>query len=228
MIKRLEIENFRGIAKGKIEGFSQLNIFIGKNNSGKSTILEALAIVLNYEMLQHIVKRREWHGFDSVFSIFRFKNTEKPVKISADDINIEIKKDVPDIKEAEFLMSSHGFSKEIVVLNTKIEKKSMGLTILRNFFDSSGNYENIYQNEPKENYKENVIFIDSQCIYGETTTKAYNMIFEQGYEAYERLMKVINTVYPDIKDIRIFYEKVGLEIVYRCGKVPFFCYGGWV
>ena len=113
MIKRLEIENFRGISKGKIEGFSQLNIFIGKNNSGKSTILEALAIVLNYEMLQHIVKRREWHGLDSVFSIFRFKNTEKPVKISADDINIEIKKDIPYVEEAEFLMSSHGFQRRL-------------------------------------------------------------------------------------------------------------------
>jgi len=225
MIKNLEIENFRGISKGKIAGFLQLNIFIGKNNIGKSTILEALVTVLNYEMLQHIVKRRGWHGFDSVLSIFRFKNADKPVKISTNNINIEIEKGIPHIEESKYLISSHGFSRDIIVLTTKI-KKSTGVIILKNYFDSNGNYHGIYyQHELKKNHKENVIFIDNQCIYGKTPTEAYNMIFEQGYKAHERLMEVINTVYPDIKDIRIFSEKVGLEIVYKHGKVPFFAMG---
>ncbi|MBI4570298.1 MAG: DUF1802 family protein [Planctomycetes bacterium] len=41
-IERLEIEGFRGIAKGLIEGFADVNIFVGRNNCGKSTALEAI------------------------------------------------------------------------------------------------------------------------------------------------------------------------------------------
>lgn len=42
MLTSLEIRRFRAIKKCKIEGLSQINIFMGRNNSGKSSILEAL------------------------------------------------------------------------------------------------------------------------------------------------------------------------------------------
>lgn len=42
MIDSIEIKNFRGIHNCKIEGLSQVNLFFGKNNCGKSSFLEAL------------------------------------------------------------------------------------------------------------------------------------------------------------------------------------------
>ncbi|HEX69474.1 MAG TPA: DUF2813 domain-containing protein [Candidatus Bathyarchaeota archaeon] len=42
MITALEIENYRGIKHCKIEDLKQVNILIGRNNAGKSSILEAL------------------------------------------------------------------------------------------------------------------------------------------------------------------------------------------
>lgn len=42
MITELEIENFKGIPKIKLSDFKRFNILIGKNNSGKSTILESI------------------------------------------------------------------------------------------------------------------------------------------------------------------------------------------
>jgi len=42
MLKSIEIENFRGIKHCKIEDLSLVNIFVGKNNSGKSTVLDAI------------------------------------------------------------------------------------------------------------------------------------------------------------------------------------------
>ena len=42
MIKNLSIKNFRGITEGKFEDLERINIFVGKNNSGKSTILDLL------------------------------------------------------------------------------------------------------------------------------------------------------------------------------------------
>ncbi|BFI75582.1 ATP/GTP-binding protein [Sulfurisphaera ohwakuensis] len=45
MINEIEIQNFRGIKYCKLEGLSQINILIGRNNSGKSTILEAIYFI---------------------------------------------------------------------------------------------------------------------------------------------------------------------------------------
>ena len=67
MLNALAIENFRGIKHGKLEGLTKVNVFIGKNNSGKSTILEALyfvkaalepADILNNPVLKHLLDRR--------------------------------------------------------------------------------------------------------------------------------------------------------------------------
>ncbi|MCU4139656.1 MAG: ATPase/GTPase [Methanophagales archaeon] len=43
---KLSIRNFRGIKKGEID-FKDLNILIGGNNSGKTTVLESLFLVPN-------------------------------------------------------------------------------------------------------------------------------------------------------------------------------------
>jgi len=44
MIRSIEIENLRGISRGAVDGLTQVNIFLGKNGSGKSTVLEAIYI----------------------------------------------------------------------------------------------------------------------------------------------------------------------------------------
>ena len=41
-IKRIEISNFRGIKNCAIDNLGQVNILIGANDAGKSTILNAL------------------------------------------------------------------------------------------------------------------------------------------------------------------------------------------
>lgn len=45
MFKSLDIKNFRGIRSAEIDGFERVNLFFGKNNCGKSTVLEALFLI---------------------------------------------------------------------------------------------------------------------------------------------------------------------------------------
>ncbi len=45
MFDKIEIERFRGIRHASIEGFRQINLFFGKNNCGKSSLLESLFLV---------------------------------------------------------------------------------------------------------------------------------------------------------------------------------------
>ena len=45
MLSSLEIGNFKGIKSGKIGDLAQVNILVGRNNSGKSTVLDALLLM---------------------------------------------------------------------------------------------------------------------------------------------------------------------------------------
>ena len=45
MFRSIKIENFRGIRTSEIDDLSQVNLFFGKNNCGKSSVLEALFLV---------------------------------------------------------------------------------------------------------------------------------------------------------------------------------------
>src|SRR3989344_5836870 len=49
-IARINIENFRGISKGELL-FSGHTVLVGDNNTGKSTVLEAIDLVLGPERL---------------------------------------------------------------------------------------------------------------------------------------------------------------------------------
>jgi hypothetical protein len=45
-IKWIEIKNFRGIKYCRLERFGDINVFIGRNNTGKSTVLEGIYLCL--------------------------------------------------------------------------------------------------------------------------------------------------------------------------------------
>ena len=44
MIAALEVEGFRGFRRLKVEGLGRVNLIIGRNNSGKTALMEAMAI----------------------------------------------------------------------------------------------------------------------------------------------------------------------------------------
>ena len=65
--KNIEINNFRGIDHLKIEDFSRVNIFLGQNSSGKSSILECMLLLMgmsNPDLPQTInsIRSRSFHS----------------------------------------------------------------------------------------------------------------------------------------------------------------------
>ena len=59
----LKIENFRGIRSGTVQ-FRDHTVLIGPNNSGKTTIIEALALVLGRERLVRVLTENDFFGSD--------------------------------------------------------------------------------------------------------------------------------------------------------------------
>lgn len=74
--KNLEIKNFRGIGHLEINDLSRVNVFVGQNNSGKSSILEAihlLAGMSNPDMPQNLNRirtRNYYSNFKDIFYLF--------------------------------------------------------------------------------------------------------------------------------------------------------------
>jgi len=71
MLKKVSIRNFRGIQECELDELGTINLFIGPNNSGKSSILEALyvsSLVVNHNNyeevnpLQYLLNRRVIRG----------------------------------------------------------------------------------------------------------------------------------------------------------------------
>ncbi|MBR5611757.1 MAG: AAA family ATPase, partial [Bacteroidaceae bacterium] len=74
--KNIEIQKFRGLNLLKVDDLARVNIFLGHNNSGKSTVLEALMLLMgmsNPDMIQRINYTRTRNllgGFNDVRYIF--------------------------------------------------------------------------------------------------------------------------------------------------------------
>lgn len=46
ILSKISIENFRGIKTAQIDDLSRINLLVGKNNCGKSSILDAIFLLL--------------------------------------------------------------------------------------------------------------------------------------------------------------------------------------
>lgn len=52
MLKNLKIENFRCFKSFELKELGQLNLLVGKNNSGKTSILEAIQLIVSESYLE--------------------------------------------------------------------------------------------------------------------------------------------------------------------------------
>ena len=85
MLSSLEIKNFKGIKTGTISELAQVNVLVGRNNSGKSTILDALLLMgcafsrqnyLEKDGLQEILSRKINRGTATYQELRYMTNTE--------------------------------------------------------------------------------------------------------------------------------------------------------
>ena len=88
MFSSITIERFRGIKHSEIEGLKQINLFLGKNNCGKSSLLDAIFLISglsNPKLPLNINLLRNYRRFESSDMVLDFYalDANKPISIKA-------------------------------------------------------------------------------------------------------------------------------------------------
>lgn len=89
-IKTIEISNFRGIDHLKIDDFSRVNVFLGQNNSGKTTMLEAIAMLMSMsnpdvpQSINAVRARKPFSNFIDIQYFFNNLNVSTPPEVKAE------------------------------------------------------------------------------------------------------------------------------------------------
>ena len=70
MIERIIIKNFKGIKEADISFHDKINVIVGNNGVGKSTLIEAISLTLGHgigqlEITQYLFHESTWKDFES-------------------------------------------------------------------------------------------------------------------------------------------------------------------
>ena len=88
--KNIEIKNFRGIESLEIKDLGRVNVFLGQNNSGKSSVLEAIFLLTgmaNPDMPQNLnrIRNRNFYAsFKDIFYLFHKMDVKIPPQFYAE------------------------------------------------------------------------------------------------------------------------------------------------
>ncbi len=87
--KNIEINNFRGIDHLKIEDFSRVNILLGQNSSGKSSVLECLLLMMgmsnpNLPQTINSIRSRNYSAFADLTYIFHRMDMKAKPEIASE------------------------------------------------------------------------------------------------------------------------------------------------
>ena len=83
MLNSLEIKNFRILEDFKVSKLGRVNLIVGKNNSGKSSVLEALRIYAgnaNHKLLEQIAT-----GHDEKYYMEKNEQIESDIQLPFED-----------------------------------------------------------------------------------------------------------------------------------------------
>ncbi len=223
-IRNLEISNYRGIKHADLENFGDINVFIGKNGTGKSTVLEAIAIgaskckvdYLGNSIFVNILNRRGWdkNKFYDIVEELNYQHKHSPKicinrknayflsffsSISSQDfetIKKEIKKEIEEIKVA-------------INVNRLLKKEEKWYCTHYLWIDREKNlqYFILWNKELKNIFEdvEPVIALDNYMLRNLSLTAN---IFEKlidlfGWKAKQAIIDGIKFLYSDVKDIDI-------------------------
>lgn len=212
MIKNLYIENFRGFDKLKIDNIKKINFLVGKNNCGKTSVLEALMLILSESRIKIIENIKAINRFTENKAEIRtlFHNFDYNNNINLnynEDNNISYNINISPIFKDEKMINDDNIELNYNMIisnedtNTIEEKKITIPNINNTIFMMSRKSENI--DSKREAYIPNTVEYHSLSNYLVEILKNKNE---------EELLKMISFFNKDIKAISMLKNDIYINI----------------
>jgi AAA15 family ATPase/GTPase len=245
MIKELHIQNYKAFENMKLEGFSQINLIGGLNNTGKTTLLEAIFNVYDRLSIDILLKQSVWrsgipltnltqeiwspafHNFDISknisFNYLTDKNIREELLISVDNTFIpENRTSVFDIINSASDNRDSGIKNALkIVLNT-------GDTVLQQTYHYlTGDKLNTLNKKLPAKNPEIAKYISTKNINTSMEAVLYGDIIKENLE--KEVIKALQIIEPRLKmiipvpiaeNMTILYGDIGLK-----SKIPLYNLG---
>jgi len=222
MFDNLKIEGYRGIAKTELSHFGRINLFFGKNNCGKSSILEALFLLTGpsnpiLPLLMNQLRGIPKHTLQAMSLEFHQPNTHNRIFIQSEGreerrLTIQlVKRENPNINlsdivpgETSSVASTYGFS---TTFRSNGSEKDYTSEVLINPENETQASQNI-----ASDYKELIVarFLSSRLSLNVDSSN-YGQIVQNKDE--EKIFDLMRIIEPRLIDIQL----VGNEFLVNLG-----------
>ncbi|NBV07293.1 MAG: hypothetical protein EBS06_08705 [Proteobacteria bacterium] len=230
MLKDIHIQNYRGIKDLKIKDFKRINLLVGDNNSGKTSVLEAIGFGANYDfscalafedfresgklsMIKNLQDSKIWNDFEYLF--FE-RDLEKSFKIKSDFIENEEPKTI-ELK-VSFSKEAGNFS-EIQTTNRErilIDKNNFN-TLIAEYLENSSNKAVLgFSRDGTYNFSSNLCRLFPLSLISSTPAKSSELIElmkkvaqENGEKFFSEIAQKID---PKIKGIKTAGDTILADI----------------
>lgn len=113
IINSIEINNLRRFRTFNMSQLGRVNLVVGKNNSGKTTILEAVSVVSSSIPVEiyKILERRQEHKINKISLLPLFLNPQEPIVVLVEDslrhVSIQIDQSKKTVYHIKFNMNEY-------------------------------------------------------------------------------------------------------------------------
>ena len=219
MIKTLSINNFRGIQRSEISNLSRINLFFGKNNCGKSSILEALFVLsnrLNPTLALKINELRHYYDntLEGLSSSFYNRDTDTPIHITSETtehdkylmtISTEriLSKEIED--NAPISYDGKEYRLKIFSSTNGKENPTTGFEVTRR----DGKLVLTLQNTPTERQKDTCIYMTPTYPFFEAIDVLKDMIQNKQKDS---IILSLQALEPSISDIAVIGKDIMVDV----------------
>ncbi len=229
VFSKVEIDNFRGIRHLVLDNIGQINLLVGKNNCGKSSILDALFLLSGFSnplLNLRVNQFRDYDKFGNEDLFLNFYNMVPDnhihIRGNMSDGTVRDLKITPVVSESQYVLSKDDISSQS--LSNKEANTSNGLAMNFSYTNANGDeksdsstivitgqHDGRIKVRQSKDYKETLsgVYINSKFAFSIAVDNLASIINEKQEGV---IVEILRQVEPRIKSISVLKSGINVDI----------------